>query len=204
MIRATFSKCTYRPGKAEIKRAALLAYEGYLVRSEGSESEVRFLNIENVSITDIPRGHMEKLVSICTYRVWINNMTHTDHLGSILASVQCTELMLYKMELSEAETRALVTAMRDRVREVWLDKVILDIEELTKYNGKGHCSAIGVGRRTRKRHGDRLRRWAADNWWSVTWDDKTNLMMERISPETDTDSDSDSEDSNSILIALHS
>ena len=84
--------------EAEIKRAALLAWEGHL-------TSVECMEIRNLSITDIPRDHMEKLASIVTQTIYINNMTHADQLGSILASVKCTELILCYMALSEAETR---------------------------------------------------------------------------------------------------
>ena len=77
---------------------------------------------------------MEKLTSIVTGRVHITNMTHTDQLGSILDSVKCSMLVLYYMELSQSETQALVTAMRDRVHGVVLRSgVTLDMEELTQY-----------------------------------------------------------------------
>ena len=47
-------------------------------------------------------------------------------------------------DLSESETRALVTAMRDWVRNVSLTgDITLDIEELCKYDGKGRCTLLG-------------------------------------------------------------
>ena len=118
-----------RPGEAELKRAALLAWEGSL-------TSVKYMDIKRMSITDIPRDHMEKLASIVTWRVHIDNMTHTDQLGSILASVKCPDLLLFHMKLSEAETRALVTAMRHQVETVVLYNVTLDIEELAQYDGQ--------------------------------------------------------------------
>ena len=141
---------------------------------------VEYLNIRDISIRDIPRDQMEKLASIVTRRVWIDNMTHTEQLGSILASVKCTQLGLVRMDLSDTETRALVTAMRDRVQTVVLyNGVTLFIEELTKYVGQGCCIGIGLLGDTRTRYGDRLRRWAADNRWRVTRDDGVCLVMEK-------------------------
>ena len=154
-------------------RAALLAWEGHL-------TSVEYMAIVNINITDIPRDHMEKLASIVTEAVSIVNMTHADQLGGILASVQCPVLMLYKMEMSEAETRALVTAMRDRVQRVWLVYgVTLVIEELTQYDGQGRCSVLEVWGDTRDRYRDRLRRWTADKGWRVTWENRTSLVMRR-------------------------
>ena len=172
-IHADWSQSYHEPSEAEIKRAALLAWEGHL-------TSVEYMRIWNISITDIPRDHMEKLASIVTRRVWIVNMTHADQLGGILASVQCSDLWLDLMELSEAETRALVTAMRDRVQGVTLwSGVTLDVEELTQYDGQGRCSELDVRGEMRERYGDRLREWAADKGWRVTWDNVWRLVMER-------------------------
>ena len=122
---------------------------------------------------------MEKLASIVTVGVIIHKMTHTDQLRSILASVKCTQLGLVRMDLSDTETRALVTAIRDQVERVALGDVTLDIEELIQYNGQGCCSQLEVYGYTRPRYGYRLRRWAADNRWRVTRDDGVCLVMEK-------------------------
>ena len=158
------------PCEAEIKRAALLAWEGYLTSVEN-------LGIQNLSITDIPRDQMEKLASIVTGAVNINNMTHTDQLGSILASVKGYQLGMYKMDLSDTETQALVTAMRDGVQRVGLVDVTLDIEELTQYDGQGSCSGLAVCDDSRIRYRERLRRWAADKGWRVTRDTDSVLVI---------------------------
>ena len=174
-IQADWSQSSHWPSEFEIKRAARLAWEGPL-------TSVEYLRIVDKRITDIliPRDQMEKLASIVTRRVWIDNMTHTDQLGSILANVKCPVLWLRRMDLSNAETRALVTAMRDRVQTVVLyNGVTLFIEELTKYVGQGCCIGLGLLGDTRTRHGERLRRWAADNRWRVTVDDDVCLVMKK-------------------------
>jgi len=75
------------------------------------------------------------------------------------------------MKLSDAEIRALVTAMRDRVQRVELwSEVTLDIEELTQYDGQGSCSELEVWGDMRDRYWERLREWAADKGWTVTRD----------------------------------
>ena len=119
------------------------------------------MRIVDRSIRDIPWGHMEKLASIVTEKVTISNMTHTDQLSSILASVKCTRLSLVNMELSNTETRALVTAMRDRVETVVLYNVTLDMEELARYNGQGNCSELEVWEWAQA-DWERLKEWAAD------------------------------------------
>ena len=49
---------------------------------------------------------------------------------------------------------------------------ILDMEALTKYNGKGRCKSIAlrVDREDMYRHRRRLRAWAQDRNWSVATD----------------------------------
>ena len=161
-IRADWSRASHRPRWDEVKRAALLAWEGYL-------TSVQFMSIENMSITGIPRDQLEKLASIVNRGVWINNMTHPDQLGSILGGVKCPWLSLWNMVLNETSTRALVTAM-DWVKYVWLWEVTLDIEELTQYDGQGRCTALRVWRDKRYRHQRRLKGWAEDAGWTVTVD----------------------------------
>ena len=104
-IQADWSQISHWSSEAEIKTAALLAWEGHL-------TSVEHLRIVDKSIRDIPRDQMEKLTSIVTGEVYIYNMSHNDQLGSILASVKCPLLWLSRMDLSGAETRALVTAMK--------------------------------------------------------------------------------------------
>ena len=157
-----------------MERAALLAQEEYL-------TSVKCMRIEHMDISDIPSDQMDKLASIVTETVKIENMTPASRVSSILASVQCSVLWLWRMKLSEENTRALVTAMRDRVQTVGLvDGVTLDIEELTQYDGQGRCRELRVWRDTRERYGARLRRLTADKGWTVTGDNGVwGLVMER-------------------------
>ena len=105
-----------------MRQAALLAWEGYLTC-------LVKMRLEDLDIRDIPRDQLARLASLVTERVEIVNVTHNDQLSSILDSVQCSQLRLKRMALGEAETRALVTAMRDRVEGVVLwYAVTLDIE----------------------------------------------------------------------------
>ena len=148
------------PTVSEVRTAALLASEGYLT------SQKR-MKIGYMDITDIPRDQMEKLTSIVTEKVYINNITPTSRLGSILAGVQCSELWLSSMDLSEENTRALVTAMRDRVDRVTIGYITLDMEELMKYDGRGRCRELWVKGDDTPRIEDRWRRWPSDAGWIV-------------------------------------
>ena len=158
--------------KAEIKKAAQLAWEGHL-------TSLKCIDIRNMDITDIPQDQMEKLTAIVTWVVWIDNMTPTSHLSSILACVKCPGLVLCNMELSEENTRALVTAMRERVKRVMLYYITLDIEQLTKYDGQGCCVMLGVRGDVKTRHQARLRRWVEAVGWTVTVDKNELLWMVR-------------------------
>ena len=105
------------PSVSEVKNVALLAWEGHLTSLEG-------MRIMNMDITDIPLAQMKKLTAIFTGNgVLISNITPSSHLSSILAGVKCKKLVLCEMALSEENIRALVTAMRERVKDVLLDNI---------------------------------------------------------------------------------
>ena len=122
---------------------------------------------------------MGKLVSIVTDQVDIARITPVSQLGVILASVQSKELLLYNMELSEENTRALVTAM-SRVQTVILYNVTLDPELLSAYDGQGRCNYLAVKGDTEDKYGARLRRWAGDRGWGVREDSLGGLIVERL------------------------
>ena len=174
-IQADWSVWWQRPSEAEVERAAQLASQGFL-------TSVAYMRMEHISIRDIPWEQMKKLLSIVTNTVHMNNIEYseyTDQLVSILATVKCQVLGLgWYMELSDTETRALVTAMRDGVKNVDLEDVTLDIEEFTKYDGQGHCSElIGVWVNKMPLYREWLRSWAADKGWRVTVDNDAWLGM---------------------------
>ena len=145
-------------------------------------STVKYMRISDKDISEIPSYNMAKLASIVKERVYINNSTPMSQLGTILASVHSKVLWLCDLSLSEENTRALVTAMRARVKTVRLwENVTLDPELLAAYDGQGHCTKLVMYRDTRRRYRTRLSRWAADRGWTVTCEDSEELEMERIS-----------------------
>ena len=169
-----WSQELHRPSEDKIKRAALLAWEGNLTSME-------CMRIKDKSITDIPLDHMEKLASVVTTTVNINMMNHDDQLESILASIKCPVLWLNMMELSDTETQALVTAMKDRVQFVrfWYYGCGIEIRELLQYDGQGCCSWIELGVYTRIYYEKKLTRWAADKGWTIKVDNDGGLVMKR-------------------------
>jgi len=174
-IKEEWKQITHKPNVSEVKQASLLAWEGYL-------TSVEFMNIGNMNITEIPLEQMDKLTSIVTKRVMLDNITKIE-LSSILASVRwCTRLQLLNLELSEEDTRALVTAMRIHLEEVWLENVTLDIHELCQYDGRRKWSGreLTVCGDTRRKYESCLKSWAAQKRWEMTLDNDEMLMMERL------------------------
>merc|ERR1711976_73394 len=143
------------------------------------QSALKVMGIVNIDISEISSDQLGKLSSIVTDGVVIDNITPSTQLGPILASVQSEWLSLYHVSLSEENTRALVTAMRERVQTVQLSDVTLDLELLADYDGQGHCTKLDVGWDTRDRYGARLRDWAGDRGWRVTQDELGRLVMQR-------------------------
>lgn len=171
-IQEDWSQVSHSPSVAEVSNAALLAWQGYL-------PTVRCMRIENMDTSNIISDTMGKLASIVTDRIWIYNMSPPSQLGSILANVQCPGLRLWYMALSQADTKALVTAMTHKVETVALDNVTLDLDALVAYDGQGCCMRLGVWYDTRTRYGARLREWASQTGWVVTCDDdKSGLVIE--------------------------
>ena len=164
---------SHNPSVSEVKKAALLVSEGYL-------QSVEYMNIGNMNIEEIPRDTMDELSSIVTERVWIDNISHTDHLTSILANVRSKWLQLQNMELSETDTQVLVTAM-SRVEGVWLENVTLDMEELCRSyapSSLSSCRQLAVCGDKRSRYQVTIRRWAAQAGWTLTVDNEALLIME--------------------------
>ena len=183
-IKSAWSEPAYQASVDEVKRAALLAWEGYInfvknMRILSNMSGRRTIRM------DISYTQMEKLTSIVTESVIIENMTPNSQLGSILAAVKCPKLVLGssfdEMVLSKEDTRALVTAMRDRVERVTLGNVTLDVDELITYDGQGHCRVLNVGGRLggimKKTCGGRLQNWAENVGCTVDWADALSGWM---------------------------
>ena len=171
-IKEEWRQITHKPSVPEVKQAAELAWEGYL-------TSVECMNIGNMDITEIPRDQMDKLTSIVTKRVLLENITDNIDLGSILESVRAARLQMLNVELSEEDTRALVTAMRIHLEEVWLENVTLNIEELCQYEGLGKCKQLTVCGDTGKKDESCLKSWAAQKRWELTLDYDGMLMIEK-------------------------
>ena len=104
------------PSLSMVRLAAQLAWEGHL-------PSVKVMRLENISLIDIPKNRLGKLFSIVTDWVVIDNITPAS-LDIILESVRCSWLVLYNMTLTEPQTRALVTALTERLERVRLYSVL--------------------------------------------------------------------------------
>ena len=147
-------------------------------------SSVKCIHIWSNYTSEISSHQLAKLVSIVRNTVDVDDLPPVCQLGPILASVQSTQLLLQDMSLSEENTRALVTAMRDRVQTVSLYYVFLDPELLSDYDGQGHCTELEMHGNMVTRYGARMREWAGERGWTVTLDRTghglwTALKMER-------------------------
>ena len=149
------------PSVSMMRLAAQLAWEGHL-------PSVKEMTLMDIDLSDIRQDHICKLTSIVTNRVWIYNITPAS-LDIILESVRCSQLHLRNMRLTETQTRALVTALTERLEGVGLNYgVTLDIKTLCQYNGRGTCRGLQVYDDTKRRYGEKLRQWGAEVGWAVT------------------------------------
>ena len=149
-ITSMFDPHPFPPKVSNIAEAASLAYHGIL-------RSVRRLTLKDVDLSSIPLEHLVSLVACVKEQVKIENVTFPDlsprpfsDLTTILDSVQCECLSVKWQYLDTEDTRALVRAMRTRVRKLWLGLgegevdwgAAVDIRELTKYDGRGKCEKV--------------------------------------------------------------
>ena len=159
-IRSMFDPHPYPPKVSNIAEAASLVYHGIL-------ESVRGLTLKDVNLSSVPFEHFVSLVACVKEQIKIENVTFPDlkienltfsniyrnisDLGLILDSVQCDCLSVKKQYLGTEDTRALVRAMKTRIRRLWLglgfdevgwEDAAVDIRELTKYDGKGKCEKV--------------------------------------------------------------
>ena len=161
------------PSLSMFRLAAKLAWEGHLPSVKKMKLSYRDL------ISDIPCVKLGKLASIVTDVVMIYSIDPAS-LDIVLESVRCSLLGLVNMTLTEPQTRALVTALTERLERLTLSSgLTVDIETLCQYDGQGRCQRLGAWRDTRRMYGERLRRWGEEVGWAVTTDDNDWLIIQR-------------------------
>ena len=163
------------PTLAELKSAIELVKNGYL-------SSIRCLVLKYLNISDISTDELKMIASIVTESVVLWNVSHTNQLSNIFASVNCQTVTLKKTKLTPKETEDLVTAMRNCVGKIefgW--EVSFDIHEFCSYweTGNGKCQMMKLSGDTRITYGDNIKDAAEAVGWTVSKDKNGILILRK-------------------------
>ena len=132
------------------------------------------LTLSNVDMSPIPAQNLASLASCVTDTLKIKNVSGCG-LVSILTSLKCYELHIWRQSLGVEETQALVLAMESGVERVRLcGEVTLDIEALTEYSGQGRCWEVRLWDETVARNREELRTWAKSRNWHWRIENETD------------------------------
>ena len=88
-----------------------------------------------------------------------------------------------EFSLSSATTKALVSAMGTGVGMLKLecgDDVIVDMEELTKYDGRGRCGAVLLRCGREERHVQVVREWARRIGWRTEYTEDRDRCLTMV------------------------
>ena len=122
-----------------VRAAARLAHYGQI----GFER----LFLRHDDLSTVPVEHLCSLASSVRDTFDIMDIRGCD-LVKLIDSVNCNKLCIFKQNLDKEATEAVVRAMDTRIEEAEIfyyklgEEEMLDIEALTKYNGKGRCKKI--------------------------------------------------------------
>lgn len=146
----------FDPQLSTVTSAAAMAKMGIL-------DSVRILWLEDLDLSSVPSENLSALCSIVTGQVCIVNVT--GDLITVLNSVECRQLRICAMALDVDATRALVTAMANRVEEVKLmPDVRLDTGIFTQYGGEGKCWRVEIQGNTNS-YVDTFHEWSKGVKW---------------------------------------
>ena len=159
-----------------ISQHILLAHHGLL-------GSLEIFELRGVDLSPFPTQHLASLVSCVTSKLHIENIRGCD-LVSLLTSLKCKQLGIWRQSLGREETRTLVQAMESGVEEVFLfTGVTLDIEALVEYeySRQGVCRCVGIVGvdDTKDRDREELRKWASRKNWRVGSDDVGILIINK-------------------------
>ena len=174
-----------------IEEAAILAHHGFL-------GPVRELSLKKVYLASIPIEHLASLVACVKKKVRIEdvcfpngNLNYYRYLLAILDNVQCECLSVTIQWLGTKGFRALVRAMRTRVRKLCLGlggfhqnrrhEEAGCIVELTKYDGEGKCQEVEFLEMNYMEFQYRqdIEQWVKDCKWQVLADKESFLWIKR-------------------------
>ena len=99
------------------------------------------------------------------------------------------------MNLSTADTQNLLTAMVSCVESVQLlGDVVLDLDTLSQYDGKGVCEEVELFDDTDMRHRDRVKMWMEKIDWKYTVDGLAMIFMREYGEDEEDNEEEDMED----------
>ena len=153
------------------------------------------LTLQFKDLSTIPGEHLCSLASSVREIFDIQTVRGCD-LVKIIDSVRSNKLGIFNQNLDREATEALVRAMNTRIEFAAIGyykkfkmrswgfeeediKWILDMEALTKYNGKGRCKNIYLRVDWSDNYRQRLRDWAQDRDWSVAFDHRDGIGVKR-------------------------
>ena len=128
--------------------------------------------LENINLSEV--AHTFSLADVTgTKSVIISNVT--GNIAPIISRIKCLKLDIQGMRLSTEDTAALVQGMQTSVEEVHLgqydSKVMLDIDTLITYNGRGKCKRVWFWNETMRSYVDQLVTWEENMGWRDVWRD---------------------------------
>ena len=187
---------------AHIADAAILAHHGFL-------GSVRELSLKKVYLASIPIEHLASLVACVKVKVRIEdvcfpagNLNYYRYLLAILDNVQCECLSVTIQRLGTHGFRALVRAMRTRVRKLCLGLDALSgfhpdrrneragcigIVVLTNYDGQGKCQEVEFLEMNYMDFQNRqdIEQWVKDIKWHVLANKESFLWVKRKESRAD-------------------
>ena len=142
------------------------------------------MQLNNVKIP-IFEDYIIRLVSI--FLDWIELDNATGDIGHFMNQIYCTGLSMSNMELDRAYTKSLVQCLQNNIFSLELGRngpVILDIDTLLEYSGKGKCSQMTFffSKEFCETYIVKLRNWTKGVNWAVE-KESYSIVFKRVSEE---------------------
>ena len=158
------------PSQAQVQCGAALATQGYI-----TQVETLWLHDKDISL--VPAEDLASLVKCVTDEIYIDNVT--GDMAPVFSNAKCRRLDIYRMNLSTADTKHLLTAMVSGVKQVWPSYVVtLDMETLAQYDGKGECEEVWFGD-GQTRYGDQMKVWAGNIGWQIEEEEEDSIIIKK-------------------------
>ena len=166
--------------------AAALATHEYI-------TEVDSLCLDDLDLDSVSAADLVNLVKCVRHNISIYGVR--GNLCSVLENVECKTLVIADLNLSTADTQNLLTAMVSCVESVQLlGDVVLDLDTLSQYDGKGACEEVELFDDTDMRHRDRVKMWMEKIDWKYTVDGLAMIFMREYGEDEEDNEEEDMED----------